>query len=137
MKWKPKCFILKNYSKLIKFETFRPFTKFLTTGLTCKLGNLQDDELDWLIATNHQAGYLIQRLTWWLKISWIKSLSDVKLRYALLFFFSLSKKQRALVLAIGVRTLKWLSLEKKVFWFSFHIFYYLIKMIWYYFENFV
>ena len=39
------------------------FTNFLTPGLTREFCNPLDDWLDWLIPTNHQAGYLIRKLT--------------------------------------------------------------------------
>ena len=50
------------------------FTKFLTPGLTSKLGNPLDVWLDRLILTNHLANHLIRRLIQELKILWIRAL---------------------------------------------------------------
>ena len=44
-----------------KYTTLRPlFTNFLTSVLTYKLCNPQDDWLDWLIRTHPRTDYIIQ-----------------------------------------------------------------------------
>ena len=62
-----------------------PLTKFLTPGLICKLSILLDDWLGWLIPANHQTCYIICRLTWKLKIWWIRSYDCCGINFFLCF----------------------------------------------------
>ena len=50
------------------------FTKFFTPGKIRKSSSSLDDWLDWLIPTNHWTCYLKCKLTWELKIWWMRAI---------------------------------------------------------------